>query len=81
MRVTVRLFARLRELAGTEALTREMAAGSTVADAWTALVREVPALEPFGATVSAAVNDDYAPMRRTLNDGDDLAFLPPVSGG
>jgi len=81
MRVTVRLFARLRELAGTEVLTREMAAGSTVADVWRSLVRDLPALEPYGAAVSAAVNDEYAPMRRPVNDGDDLAFLPPVSGG
>lgn len=81
MRVTIRLFARLRELAGAEELAREAGAEATVADVWAALATEFPALEPYGRTVSAAVNDDYAPMRQTLQDGDEVAFLPPVSGG
>lgn len=81
MRVTIRLFARLRELAGTDELARDAAAGATVADVWGALVQEIPALEPYGGTVSAAVNDDYASLRRPLRDGDEVAFLPPVSGG
>ncbi len=81
MRVRIRLFARLRELAGAEELARDAAAGATVADVWAALAREFPALEPHGRTVSAAVNDDYAPMRRPVEDGDEVAFLPPVSGG
>jgi len=81
MRVTIHLFARLRELAGAEALAREAAAGATVADVWAALAAEFPAFEPYGRTVSAAVNDDYTPMRRHLQDGDEVAFLPPVSGG
>jgi molybdopterin converting factor subunit 1 len=81
MRVTIRLFARLRELAGAESLAREAAAGATVADVWAALAAEFPALAPYGRIVSAAVNDDYTPMRRPLEDGDEVAFLPPVSGG
>jgi len=81
MRVTIRLFARLRELAGRDELAREVAAGATVADLWAALARDLPALEPYGRLVSAAVNDDYSPMTRTLVEGDEVAFLPPVSGG
>jgi len=81
MRVTIRLFARLRELTRDDELAREVPAGATVADVWAALAREFPALAPYGTTVSAAVNDDYAPMRRPVQDGDEVAFLPPVSGG
>jgi len=81
MRVRIRLFARLHELAGAEELAREAAAGATVGDVWTALAAEFPALAPYGRAVSAAVNDDYAPRRRPIEDGDEVAFLPPVSGG
>jgi molybdopterin converting factor subunit 1 len=81
MRVTIRLFARLRELVGREELGRELGGAPTVGDVWSALAREFPALEPYGSSVSAAVNDDYAPMSRTVADGDEVAFLPPVSGG
>ncbi len=81
MRVTIRLFARLRELARRDELTREVGGAATVADVWGALAREFPALEPYTRSVSAAVNDDYSPMTRALANGDDVAFLPPVSGG
>lgn len=81
MRVSVRLFARLRELAGADTLARDVAAGSTVADVWSALVREWPQMEAFQSTVSAAVNAEYARMTRAVAEGDEVAFLPPVSGG
>ena len=81
MRVTIRLFARLRELAGRDELALEVGGAATVADVWASLAREFPALEPYGRSVSAAVNDDYSPMARALAEGDEVAFLPPVSGG
>jgi len=81
MRVTIRLFARLRELVGRDELGRELDGAPTVGDVWSALAREFPTLEAYGASVSAAVNDDYAPMSRSVADGDEVAFLPPVSGG
>ena len=81
MRVTVKLFARLREIAGTDTLAREMPEGSTAGDVWSSLAAEWPPLAAFQSTVSAAVNAEYARMTRTLSDGDEVAFLPPVSGG
>lgn len=81
MRVTVRLFARLRELAGRSTCECELAASATVADVWRAVVRQHPALEPFGASLSAAVNADFARMSAVVREGDEVAFLPPVSGG
>jgi molybdopterin converting factor subunit 1 len=79
--VTIRLFARLRELAGAGELRREIANGATARDAWNSLVREFGALEPYGAAISCAVNETYAKLTTVLHDGDEVAFLPPVSGG
>lgn len=81
MRVTVRLFARLREITGSDRLTRDVPDGSSLKDVWTGLVREWPGLAPFESTVSGAINEEYARMSRTVADGDEVAFLPPVSGG
>ena len=79
--MTVRLFARLRDLIGQGELVREAPAGSTVRTIWDALVREYPAIAPYGETMSCAVNADYARMTTVVDDGDEVAFLPPVSGG
>lgn len=81
MRVTVKLFARLREIAGGGTFERDVPHGSTVADVWRVLVSEWPALAAFDTTVSGAVNAEYARMSREVAEGDEVAFLPPVSGG
>ena len=81
MHVTVRLFARLRELVGAGELDREVPAGATVRTVWDGLVREYPEIAPFAESMSCAVNIDYARMTTAVSDGDEVAFLPPVSGG
>ena len=81
MRVTIRLFARLRELAATGELERQVAEGSTARATWDTLTAEFPALADYSAIVSCAVNEEYAPWDRPIRDGDEVAFLPPVSGG
>jgi molybdopterin converting factor subunit 1 len=81
MQVRVRLFARLRELAGAGELRREVPAGATVAALWEALSNEFPGLRPHSASVSVAVNQEFARRTTELAEGDEVAFLPPVSGG
>ena len=81
MRVTVRLFARLRDLVGAGELPREAPDGATVHAVWDALVRDYPAIAPYAQSMSCAVNADYARMTTVVADGDEVAFLPPVSGG
>ena len=81
MRIRVRLFAMQREAAGRRELAVEVPDGAVVEDAWAAAVGEVPALAPGRASVRFAVNGDYAGPDHVLADGDELACIPPVSGG
>jgi molybdopterin converting factor subunit 1 len=81
MRVRVRLFASLRELVGRSELELELPDGSTPATAWAELSARHPALEPRRRSLAAAVNRAYAPFDSPLSDGDELVFVPPVSGG
>jgi len=81
MRVNVLLFARLRELAGADAVVVEVAEPATVATVWQAVAVATPALAPFDRTLSCAVNANFARMSHPITAGDDVAFLPPVSGG
>ena len=81
MRVTVRLFARLRDIAGVAELPREVSAGATIATVWRDLSGEFPGLSAYERSMSSALNADYARMDAEVHDGDEVAFLPPVSGG
>lgn len=81
MRVTVRLFARLRDLAGAGELVRDVSAPATVQTVWRSLVAELPELARYEQTMSVAVNAEYARMGSAVAEGDEVAFLPPVSGG
>jgi molybdopterin converting factor subunit 1 len=79
--VTVRLFARLRDLAGSGELVRDVEAPATVQSVWRGLVAEMPALGDYEKTMSVAVNADYSRMSAPVSEDDEVAFLPPVSGG
>jgi molybdopterin converting factor subunit 1 len=79
--VRARLFARLREQAGTDLETIELPAQSTVADVYRALRRAHPSLEPSQDAVRAALNQEFADWDEIVADGDEVAFIPPVSGG
>ncbi len=81
MRVTIRLFARLRDLAAAGDLERQAGDGATVETVWQALASEFPAMAPYRSSISCAVNAEYARFTASLADGDEVAFLPPVSGG
>ena len=81
MRVTVRLFARLRDIAGASEMARELPAGATIGDLWRQLAGEFPEFASYERSISSAINADYARMDHVIGDGDEIAFLPPVSGG
>jgi molybdopterin converting factor subunit 1 len=79
--VKARLFARLRELAGLESESLELPSGSTVADVYGALRKAHPALESDRNAVRAALNQEFSDWDAIVADGDEVAFIPPVSGG
>jgi molybdopterin converting factor subunit 1 len=81
MRVTVRLFARLREMAGAGELVLDLDGPATIGTVWTELTARHPAIEPYASSVSAARNLEYARFDTAVSNGDEVAFLPPVSGG
>jgi molybdopterin synthase catalytic subunit len=81
MRIRIRLFAIQRELAGTREHTLELAEGATVGDAWDGLVAAFPTLAPGRASVRFARNGAYAEAATPLSEGDEVAMIPPVSGG
>jgi molybdenum cofactor biosynthesis protein MoaC/molybdopterin converting factor subunit 1 len=80
VRVDVRLFAGLREHAGTSRTTVELPAGATAGAAVTVLWSALGVADP-GCAMVLAVNRDYVPDDAVLRDGDELALIPPVSGG
>ncbi len=81
LRIRVRLFAMQREVAGSRELRLEVPLGATVEDAWAAIVASIPALAPGRAALRFAVNGTYADAGTPLADGDEVACIPPVSGG
>ena len=81
MTIRVKLFAILRERAGSGEVEIELPDGSTVGDASLALAKQLPALEPHLRRVAFAVNQSYVDRAMVLRDADELALIPPVSGG
>lgn len=80
--VRVRLFATLRERAGTSAFDLDLPAEATVADALAALTADGPLAGVLDRLpVRAAVNRGYTEDSTVLREGDELALIPPVSGG
>jgi molybdopterin synthase catalytic subunit len=79
--VRVLLFARLREQAGTDTESVEVPAGSTVSDVYDAVKRLHPGLEAERNALRAALNQEFAEWDAAVADGDEVAFIPPVSGG
>jgi molybdopterin converting factor subunit 1 len=80
MTVRVRFFASLRERLRASEVTREVGAGATVGELLALLNDDFPDLAGSGR-VSIAVNAEYVDRRHPLADGDEVALIPPVSGG
>jgi MoaE-MoaD fusion protein len=79
--VRVRLFALQRELAGAREVPLDLPEPASIEAAWEALVSRHPVLAPGRSSVRFARNGVYAEASQALADGDELAMIPPVSGG
>jgi molybdopterin converting factor subunit 1 len=79
--VRVRLFALQRELAGTREVSVDLPDGATIETSWDTVVERHPVLAPGRPSVRFARNGEYADPTAPLADGDEVAFIPPVSGG
>jgi molybdopterin synthase catalytic subunit len=81
MHVTVKLFARLREVVGSGQLVREVEEGATLGDLVQALYAQFPDLRKDAPRTFVALNHQLATPSSPLRDGDEVALFPPVSGG
>lgn len=81
MRVKVRFFAAYREAVGRGEMNLEIEGAIAPLDLWRRLEEEYPSLLAFGHSLLVAVNGEYASLDRPLKEGDEVAFIPPVSGG
>jgi molybdopterin synthase catalytic subunit len=75
------MFASFREATGETQRVVDIAPGTTVGQLWSDLVSATPRLAPLSSSAAFAVNKQYARSSTALRDGDEVAFLPPVSGG
>lgn len=80
MKVTVRLFAVFRDKLGEPELTIEVSDGTTASGLFDLLLRDRTEAR-LRASTMFAVNETYVSADTVLNDGDRVAFIPPVSGG
>jgi len=81
MQIRVMLFAILKDAAGTSAVVLELPEGATAGDVRVPLIERYPLLAQYIPRVAFAVNQTYASIDAKLNGGDEVALIPPVSGG
>ena len=81
MRVRVLFFGRLKDIVGVAQEDAELSEGSRVADLFERYGRQFPQLAEFRPSIAASRNQEYCEWRTALSAGDEVAFLPPVSGG
>jgi sulfur-carrier protein len=81
VKVSIRLFAVARQLAGRETISLEVSPGTTIGQLRAQLAAEIPALAPLLPHVLFAVGTGYAGDDEPISDGSQIACIPPVSGG
>ena len=81
MRVAVKLFGSIREAVGEKELSVELPDGASARDLRRLLAGPLPVFDTFGDRLAVSVQLEVVPLDTALRDGDEVAFLPPVSGG
>ena len=81
IRVKVLFFGRLKDFAGRAEETAEFADGGTIEQLFASYAQRIPDLVKYRSSVVASCNQEFAAWDTVLRSGDEVAFLPPVSGG
>jgi molybdopterin converting factor subunit 1 len=81
LHVTVRYFAGHRDITGRAEERIELAPGATLGELWELLIERYPRLRAYSGRLLYAINQEYGSLTAELHDGDEIAFIPPVSGG
>ncbi|UUO04840.1 MoaD/ThiS family protein [Blastopirellula sp. J2-11] len=81
MRVCVKLFAAVRDIAGDEKIELEVSGDADIAEVRAAMIAKWPSLEPYARFLNFAVNQTYATAITRVAADDEIACIPPVSGG
>jgi molybdopterin converting factor small subunit len=81
IRVKVLFFGGLKEVAGRSEEFAELAAGSRIEELFAQFISRCPELARYRGSLVASRNQEFAPWDTSLHSGDEIAFLPPVSGG
>lgn len=81
MKVKVKCFAFIKDVFGQEELEFDVADGTTVASLWDTIIAEQPQLAAYGTSLAFIVNEEFVSGEEPVAEGDEIAFMPPVSGG
>ena len=81
MQVRLLFFASLKDIVGARQMQLDVPAGATVSDVLTRLETSYPRIKDYRPVVLTAINEEYVDQRTTVQDGDEVAIFPPVSGG
>ncbi len=81
IQVSIKLFAVYQEVIGESEITQNLPAGTSAGDVLQGLIERYPQLEKWRSVTRLGLNLDFVEFDRLLQDGDELVFIPPVSGG
>ena len=81
MRIRVLLFGQLKDIVGRPEESLEVQSGTSLSDLLARYAESFPRFKPMTGSIACSLNREYAPASSMLRDGDEVGFLPPVSGG
>ncbi len=81
MKLKILSFASIRDIIGAGSIELELENGALVSDLFEKLSTSYPDVGRFGKSLKFAVNEEFVEMDKVLNEGDEVALLPPFAGG